>query len=82
MHITIKYNVLVSVSYLHTCTAHFKASACTESDCSLPAAFSPNLLLILIFSSAVGEAKDKREAIRATWASGLTNKEGSNVHYR
>ena len=53
------------------------------SDCRPQALFSPNLLLILIFSNAVAqEAKDKREAIRATWASGLTNQEGSRVHYR
>ena len=59
------------------------------SDCSLQdpltseiTVLSPNLLLILIFSNAVGEAKDKREAIRETWASGLTNQEGSRVHYR
>ena len=44
--------------------------------------FSSNLLLILIFSNVVGEGKNKREAIRATWTSGLNNIKGSRVHYR
>ena len=44
--------------------------------------FQPNLLLILIFSNAVGEGRDKRGAIRGTWTSGLSNLEGSHVHYR
>ena len=53
-----------------------RMTVCTAKDeCSLkdvPARLSPNLLLILIFSSAVGEeAKEKRDAIRATWVKDL-----------
>ena len=46
---------------------------------------SPNLLLILIFSSAVGEeAKEKRDAIRATWTKDLDIDllDSSSVYYR
>ena len=49
-----------------------------------PSDVSPNLLLILIFSTAVGEeAKKKRDAIRATWAKDLNIdlQISSSIHY-
>ena len=56
----------------------------TKDECSLQdvsSRLSPNLLLILIFSNAVGEeAKEKRDAIRATWAKDL--QDSSSIYYR
>ena len=56
----------------------------TKDECSLqdvPSRLSPNLLLILIFSNAVGEeAKEKRDAIRATWAKDL--QDSSSIYCR
>ena len=40
----------------------------------------PNLLLILIHASAAGYKR--REAIRATWAKEITNKDTSPIQYR
>ncbi len=58
---------------------------CGAGDCHikqplLMAELSPNLLLILIHSSVGGYAR--RDAIRKTWLSHLTNKESFPIQYR
>lgn len=58
---------------------------CVASDCQLrqpllPAELSPNLLLILIHSSANG--RSVRDAIRQTWLSGVNNQQYSPIQYR
>lgn len=58
---------------------------CVNKDCKLSdplplSKLSPNLLLVLIHASAGG--RDKRDVIRDTWLSGMSNKDNSPIQYR
>lgn len=68
-----------------TCSANDHCYSSMQDTALAPSNLSPNLLLILIFSSAVGEeAKEKRDAIRATWVKDLSIdlQDSSSIYYR
>ena len=66
-------------------TGWLAPDTCVAEDCRvkqplLSAELSPDLLLVLIHSSASGKAV--RDAVRQTWVSSLTNERNTPIQYR